>query len=81
MRKLYKVIGNVTTAKGLMVRAYRDAKVEGTLVLEADAESFNDPVGKKFMVSGELIQVVDRKGKVWWGYHEEDFREPTEDEL
>jgi hypothetical protein len=63
MRKLYKVIGNVTTAKGLMVRAYRDAKVEGTLVLEADAESFNDPVGKKFMVSGELIQVVDRKGK------------------
>ena len=25
--------------------------------------------------------VVDREGKVYWGYHTDNFRQPTEDEI
>jgi len=63
MKKVYDVLGDVVKAKGLMVWPYRKAKVEGVLILEADAGSFVDPIGKEFTISGELTKVTDRKGR------------------
>lgn len=43
--------------------------------------------GEAVLFLGEIenmpghVAVVTRDGKVLWGYHEENFREPTEEEL
>ncbi len=43
--------------------------------------------GQAVLIVGEIENmpghciVVDRAGKVSWGYHTDGFREPTEDEL
>lgn len=43
--------------------------------------------GQHFLFLGEIVQmpghciIVDKQGKVFWGYHTDNFREPTEDEI
>ena len=43
--------------------------------------------GECLLFLGEIVQmpshciVVNRAGKVLWGYHTDNFREPTEDEI
>jgi len=44
-------------------------------------------VGQSLLFLGEVVQmpghciVVDKAGKVYWGWHTDNFREPTEDEI
>lgn len=57
---------------------------------------FNEPpkgyqypfkTGQCFIFLGEIVQmpghciVADRKGKIHWGFHTDNFRDPTEDEI
>lgn len=37
-------------------------------------------LGEITNMPGHLV-VVDRKGKVRWGYHDDNFRHPTEEEI
>ncbi len=43
--------------------------------------------GEHLLYFGEVLQmpghcvVVNKKGRVFWGYHTDNFREPTEDEV
>ncbi len=54
---------------------------------EGYEEHFPFKNGECMLYLGEIpnmpghVAVVDWDGKVHWGYHLEDFREPTEDEL
>ena len=43
--------------------------------------------GASLLLLGEIenmkghVAVVDREGKVYWGYHDDSFRDATEDEI
>jgi hypothetical protein len=43
--------------------------------------------GDSMLLLGEIenmpghVVVVDKQGKVWWGYHAESFRSPKHDEI
>lgn len=43
--------------------------------------------GESMLLLGEIhnmpghVAVVNKKGKIFWGYHDDNFREPTEDEV
>jgi hypothetical protein len=56
-------------------------------VEESAASNYPWVPGANLLFLGEIANmpghciVVDRKGKVWWGYHTENFRELTMEEM
>jgi DNA-binding XRE family transcriptional regulator len=82
--KYHKVI------RGMMCKRKSQARFKPMQIVIAETEDNGKYPwwkGDAFLYLGEIKQmpghvaVVDRKGKIHWAYHDDDFREPMENEV
>ena len=62
-------------------------KKMSVVIAEFGGDGYPWKVGDALLFIGEITNmpghcvVVDKQGKTYWGYHDDNFRKPTEDEL